>query len=172
MRSIILLAVSLFMVSCVTKTEEKSCTYNGEPCKEESPVRPGYGDQNPLRDAMLQVSVKSSITKLPYKIELLENTIDSKEYAIKGDTYLCEAKTETSTIWTFKISSGLLTIMEERLDRSVNVRIYERLSGYGRGAEGSWESRTSYGNRLEVRKLEISENSLKLQVECRYKTEV
>lgn len=167
MKSLLLLALLTSLVSCVTKTEEKSCTYNGEPCREESVSPNDNGNRNTLQEAILQVSVESPINFTPYSIEFLENTFDSKELDLNGEYSECKAKTQVGTQLTYKISQGYLTTMEERTDGTVNLQTFYRKAGPGNSLEGSWESSMNFGRRVEITRLEIIPGRLVMKVECR-----
>jgi hypothetical protein len=168
MRSLLLLALLSNLVSCVSKTEEKSCTYNGQPCIEEETSQKPDGQPSPLQEAVLQVGVKSSITISRYEVEFLENTLDSTELTLRGNIYECEAKTEAGSFLTYKISLGYLTLMEEKRDGTVKLQTFERKAGLSNRLEGSWETSSNYGNRVEFTKLEISPTHMSIKVECRF----
>lgn len=168
MRSLLLMALLTTAVSCVTKTEEKSCTYNGEPCVEES-QRTDMGHPRTLQEAILQVSVQSPVTITPYELEFLENTYDYGEVELAGNLYGCEAKTLIGTRLTYKITNGYLSLMEERPDGLVNIQVFERNSQLGKGVEGVWVSSVNYGIRKETTRLEIGHKNLKKIVECQIK---
>lgn len=175
MRTTLLLVILMGLVSCVSKTEKSStCTYNGEPCQEniEEPVTPTPTPTlKPTGETVLHVSVKSYITHKPYEIEILENSINSLEFNWNGVDHVCEASTESASILTYKIADGYLTTMEEKRDGSLIIRIYER-EGEGKKVMGKWIYVANYRNWTETTRLEITEDEMKIRVECRFKKAV
>lgn len=168
MRSTIAILLLTTLVSCVTKTEEKSCKLNGTPvaCEGESVTRADAPE--PQAPGIVSVNLSTVIHRLPYEIEYLENVAESEEFEGQGGTYSCELKTEVATRITYRISGSQLILMKEKFGQ-VGLEVYERISGQSGELDGIWQNQTRLPGRLEVTQLRFEGETLTMKRECHFK---